>query len=333
MAGELWRGLTQVGLEGTGGTNYGVPAAATRQLLMDTTGTLSRTRAAHVIKVSTGTPDNVRGIKNRAVAAGGSFKQTLDADEIIEPLLACVQGGVTPVTALGASTWTLKPSQTLDSQTWEQFDGYNGWQESGVYVDTLKLTWSSAAAGDVMMDYTLFGKDRVQHTITPSLTTRSPIWIEGWETQVFLDAMGGTPGTTAFGTAISGTLTISRKLGRKYFAANTQATGAVTEGEYDCTGDIIIEGNTASLTEYADWDTSVPRLLSLKFGGNGAVIGTSALKRSVSFNVPCFYTAYDLSGSDAGTRVAKATWSYSYDPTNAFSTQIVVVNSRSAAYV
>lgn len=330
MAGELWRILTQVGKE----TVYGTPVAATRQLLMDDTSAgLNRTRAAHIIKVSTGTPDNVRGVKNRAVAAGGTFKQTLDADECLEPLLACVQGNVTPTTALGASTWVFKPSTALDSQTWENRDGYTDWQASGVYVDTIKYTWSAAANGDVMVDYTLFGKDRVQSTLTAALTTRSPIWVEGWESQVFLDALGGTPGTTAFGTAISGTVTITRKLGRKYYAANTQATGAVTQGEFDCTGDLVIEGNAASLTEYGNWDSSVGRLLRLKFGGNGAVLGTSTLKRSVSLDVPCFFTAWDLSGADAGTRVAKATFQYSYDPTNAFSTQVTVVNSRPTAYV
>jgi hypothetical protein len=422
---------------------------------METGGTgLTRTRAAHVIQVATGTPDNVRGVKNRAVAAGGGFKQTLDADEIVELLLACIQGGVTPVasaavanpttapsgtpsatggvlptgsytygytdvaaggaetamstassaqavtgptgsvpltgilagaagtlqrriyrqlasggygliatlndnttttytdtgavtqavalangappatnqTGTGANIWTFIPSTTIDSQTWEWRDGYNDWQESGVYVDTLKLTWSAAANGDTMLDVTLFGKDRVNNALTGSLTTRSPIWVEGWETSVFLDALGSAPGTTRYGTAISGDVTISRGLGRKYFANNTQATGSVPLGVFGCTGTVVLEGDSASLVEYADWDASVARMLRLRFGSNGAALGASALRRTVFFDLPAFWTAWDLSGADAGTKVAKATFQYSYDPTNAFSFRAIAVNNRSAAY-
>lgn len=331
MPGEQWRQLVQVGKEASDA--YGIAVPATRQLLMDTgSGGLTRTRAAHVIKVSTGTPDNVRGVKNRAVAAGGTFKQSLDSSEIVEPLLACIAGGVTPTTTLGASTWLFKPSTTLDSQTWQWRDGYTDWQETGVYVDTLKLTWSAAANGDVTVDYTLFGQDRTQQALTASLPTRSPTWIEGWEAKVYLDAMGGTAGTTPFATAISGSLTVTRHLGRKYYAANTQATGAVTQGEFDVTGDLVLEGDTPSLTEYADWDTSVPRLMRLAFGGNGAVIGTSTLKPSVYFDVPCFYTAWDLSGADAGTKIAKASLQYAYDSGNGFSLAVTAINNRPTAY-
>jgi len=327
VAGETWRSLYQVAKEAT----YGVPLAATRQLLG--TGDLTRTQAAHIVKVNTGTSDNVRGIKNRAVQAGGKFTQPLDADEIIELFLGCVAGGVVPTTALGASTWVFKPSPTIDSQTWEWLDGYNGWQESGVYVDTLKFTWASTADGDAMVEATLFGKDRIQNTITPSLTTRTPIWMEGWETSVYVDPIGGTPGTTQFLTAISGTLTVTRKLGRKYFAANTQAIGAITQGEFDLTGDVLFEANTAYLAEYADWLAATQRLFRFNFGGNGAVIGTSALKRTIQLDIPCGYTAQDLSGSDAGTRVAKATLQYVYSPTLASSFVATVINSRPTAYV
>jgi len=450
MAGESWRELTQVGKE----TTYGVAVPATRQLLMETGGTgLTRTRAAHVIQVATGTPDNVRGVKNRAVAAGGGFKQTLDADEIVELLLACIQGGVTPVasaaianpttavtavgsatggslpaatytyqitdvgpggaetaantastgyvasgttssvalsviaagasgtlqrriyrsagaaygliavlndnttttysdtgavtqavaiangappatnqTGTGANIWTFIPSTTIDSQTWEWRDGYNDWQESGVYIDTLKLTWSAAANGDTMLDVTLFGKDRVNNALTSSLATRSPIWVEGWETSVFLDTLGSAPGTTRYGTAISGDVTISRGLGRKYFANNSQATGSVPLGVFGCTGTMVLEGDSSSLVEYADWDASVARMLRLRFGSNGAALGASALRRTVFFDVPCFWTAWDLSGADAGTKVAKATFQYSYDPTNGFSFRAIAVNNRTTAY-
>lgn len=453
---ETWREVVQVGLEGSGGSNYGTPVDATRMLLMDSPSSgFTRTRAAHIIKVSTGTRDNVRGVKNRSVAAGGSFKQSMDASEIIEPLLACIQGNVTPTataaiadpttavtatgsasggtipagsytyrvtdvdaggaetlpntassaavltgaassvaltliaagasgtvarriyrsdgtteglvhvigdnstttwtdtgavsqaqavsngkpptanqTGAGAYVWIFKPSNSLDSQTWEWRAGALDWQESGVYIDTIKVTWSSAANGDTMVEYTLFGKDVVNNAITADLSTRLPVWIEGWETTVAIDNLGDVPGSTIFGTAISGDLTITNNLDRKYYANNTQATAEVPFGEFGLTGSIVIEGDTAALAEFDEWDAATPRLLQLVFGNSADddVISGTKLKPKVIFNIPCSYTAFDFSGTDAGTRTMKGTLQGNYDAGNAYSLEIVAVNNRSAAY-
>jgi len=48
--------------------------------------------------------------------------------------------------------------------------------------------------------------------------------------------------------------------------------------------------------------------------------------------VPCSYTAWDLSGADSGTKVAKASLQYVYDTGNAMSFQAVVNNDRTSAY-
>lgn len=329
MAGEGFRELWQIGKE----TTYGTPVPATRQLSGDPSGHLDRDRENHEIRVSTGTRDNVRGNKPRAVTAGGMFSQAFDADEIIELFLAAVQGGVTPTTALGASTWVFTPGATLDSQTWEWFDGYNGWSESGVYLDTLKFTWSAAKNGDTKVEATLFGKDRVPQTVTASLATRTPIWMEGYETLVYLDALGGTPGTTLFGKAISGELTLGNNLDRKYYANNTLATAAVTFGQFNCSGSLVIEADADGMAEYDNWDTSVDRLIRLSHGNNGAVLGTSALKRAINHDIPCTWTAFDLGSQDAGTRVLKGTFNYKFDAVNAFSYRATVVSSRGTAYV
>jgi hypothetical protein len=146
--------------------------------------------------------------------------------------------------------------------------------------------------------------------------------------------MGAAPGVNKFGTAISGTFTITRKLGRKYYANNTLATGAVTQGEFDVTGDIVVEGNAASLAEYADWDNAVPRLMRLAFTNSvgGTALGATGLYKSVLFDIPCYYTAWDLSGADAGTKVAKASWQYSYDIVNSYSLAVTAINARTTAY-
>lgn len=122
-------------------------------------GDLTRTRAVNLIKVASGTRDNQRDAKLRSVTAGAKITQPLSADEIIELLLGCVQGGVTPTTALGASTWVFKPSATIDSQTIEFYDAYRGWQLRGAIVDELSIT--GTVAGDTKVDATYFAREAI----------------------------------------------------------------------------------------------------------------------------------------------------------------------------
>jgi hypothetical protein len=447
----LFRVLTQVGKE----TTYGTAVPATRQLLLENTAHEDRQRAAHIIKVATGTRDNVRSIKNRAVTASGTFQQQLDADEIIELFLASIAGGVTPVatvaianpttaltatpsasggtlpsgtylyeytdvgqgggetmvsspstggvvtgpngsvaltgvlagaagtvrrniyrnfgggaygligaindnttttftdtgstttaqaalngappgvnsTGTGANVWTFKPSSTLDSLTLEWMDGYRAWQLFGTYFDTLKIAFNATATGDSVVNVTAFGKDRVDMgSITGALTSRTPVWIEGWESAVYIDAMGAAPGVTPFAKAIMGEVTLTNHLGRKYVATNSQATSFVTFGELDVTGSITMEGDASSVPEYNNWDLSVPRLFRWVLGNNGAALGASTLKRKIMLDIPAYYTVADLSGQDANTQILKASFNYSYDVANAFSFAATVVNNRSTAY-
>jgi hypothetical protein len=153
MAGEKWQQVFQVGKETTAGT----AVAATRKMYW--MGDLTRQRAVNLVKVASGTRDNQRDAKLRAVQAGAKVTQPLSADEMIEPLLACVQGSVTPTTALGCSTWVFKPGNTLDSQTVEFYDAYRGWQLRGALVDEIDI--SGTVSGDSKVDITYFGREAI----------------------------------------------------------------------------------------------------------------------------------------------------------------------------
>lgn len=150
--------LTQVGKESVEGT--AVPA--TRRIYA--AGDFTRARAQNMVEVQTGTRDNQRDAKLRSVVAGGKLSMPLGADEITEWLLGLIAGGVTPTTALGASTWTFKPGTTLDSQTYEYFDGYRPWRLRGAKLDELKL--SGVVDGDTKAEATLFGRELEPFTIT-----------------------------------------------------------------------------------------------------------------------------------------------------------------------
>src|SRR5438105_3374335 len=155
LSGESWISFFSIAKETTEGT----PVPVTRKLYG--TGSLSKTRAINMIKVSSGTRDNVRDAKVRATAAAGTFDQPLSADEIVELLLGTVAGGVTPTgSATAGYYWNFTPSSVapvVDAQTWEWVDGRRVWQGRGYKIDTLKIDGSPMA--DTKVTATLFGRD------------------------------------------------------------------------------------------------------------------------------------------------------------------------------
>src|SRR4051794_16317256 len=109
MSGETWRGTFQAGVETTPGT----PVVATRVLYVDPTSVLTRVRKPTPHMFMTQTRDNVRAITVGPVEAAGTCKIPLSADEIIEPLLLGIKGGVTPTTPGGTvlgRQWVFTPS-------------------------------------------------------------------------------------------------------------------------------------------------------------------------------------------------------------------------------
>ena len=326
MAGEAFKRLFQVGKEVTPGT----PVAATRKLYG--TGALTRDRAIHMVDVQTGNRATVVGGKVRAVVAGGNFVQPLSADEIIEPLLMAVQGSVTPtVVDTTGKQWVFKATgSTLDTATMEFYDGERNWQQTGVNIDTLSIAGSVEA--DNTLTATFFGREMITASQTPALADRQIDIVEGWESQLYIDNLGATPGTTNIpGTMISWKIDFSNNMMRKYFADNTTATGAVILGKIGLKAEIVMEADTSALTEYTNRETAVQRLIRFQFGNN-ILVGSTTAKKKVAIDVPCLAGAIDLTGVTNGTATYKMNFEYMNDATNGFPLQVTVVNARGTAY-
>lgn len=434
IAGEKWLQVAQVGKE----TVEGTAVVATRRLYV--MGNFTRERAQNFVKFATGTRDNQRDAKNRTVSASAKLEQPLIVDDFVEWMLAAVKGGITPATALGESDWVATPSNVLDSQTLEFFDGEWPWQLRGAKIDEIKL--SGGAGKDTKVEITYWGRELIINTLAgtggvaevqsvvatgatagnfnltflgqttgniawnaiaatvqtalqalPSigsgnvtcsggplpatpvvitfagslakvatlpllvvggtplttapavtsrttagvgntpLTDRVPNVIEGWEALLYADPYGGTAGTTLISnTLIEWDLTIKNNLARKYFLDNTTAVGTVPLGELDVTASFLFEANALGLGEYYHWDQADKRLLRLALGNNGAVIGTSAKRPALFIDLPCAFSAMDLTPEDQNTKVYKASARYVYDVTNAFGIKFTAQTSRATAY-
>lgn len=329
MAGELWRSVFQIGKETTPGTTV----AATRKMYFSVDDSrLVKERDPRPHRFATASRDNVRAFTLGPEMVSGTLKMPLSASEIIEFLLMGIKGAVTPTTPGGTTPrlWTFTPHETLDAATVEWKDGANVWEAGGCYVN--KLKFSGSANGEAMVEAEIFGMNLASASLTGSLTDRTPDFIEGWETKVYIDAFGGTAGTTQVtGTLINWEIEIDNQMGRKYFAANTNSTGGLTIGELEVKSKLTFEAAAAqSSTEFTNWNAATKRLVRLMFGDNEVIETT--YKKFVTIDLPGAWESFDLGGTDEGTRVYELSLQYIYDSTNAYGLQIRAQNARTAAY-
>jgi hypothetical protein len=269
--GQLWSAVAQIGKEVTTGT----PVAATRKVYWRDP-VLTIAQDPRPKRFATGTRDNVRGYTNGPKQVAGSLTFPMSADEMLEPLLATVQGSVTPTTPSGATLarlWTFKPSTTLDSLTVELDDGARVFQGAGIKGNQLKIDGGAMDENVVSLD--LFGTDLViVGSITGALAERVPTFLEGWQARLFLDPPGSPFGQTLISDALmSWSITFDNQLDRVYTANNTLAANRVTTGELNVNAQITFDAAAVqALTEFNRWQAGTKVGVRLEFVGPAADI-------------------------------------------------------------
>jgi hypothetical protein len=287
-------------------------------------------------RFAVGRRDNVLTIPRGPSAVSGGATVDMSADELIEWFLVSLKGGVTPTTPGGATTarlWTFVPGATaLDALTMEYHDGANLWVGSGIRGNT--ITIDGSVDGDNTVAFELFGQSRAKLvSLTPALTDRDVNYMQGWQTNLYIEALGATPGTTQLSAImLNWNVKIDNQLGRRYYANNSQNAGAITTGELDVTAQITFEASSASaITEFDNWDADTPRLVRLEFLGPADGIETG-FRRFVTVDLPGKWTNPDFAQDDNGVRTYQFNLQYQYDSTNAYGLQVRCQNARTSAF-
>lgn len=330
MAGELWRQTAQYGVESV----YGTAVAATRIGYFESV-RLTDERDPRPHDFMTGTREQTRAFTQGPSMVSGQVSLPMSADELIELLLITINGSVTPTTPGGGTLsrlWTFKPGNTLNSMTLEYDDGATARRGAGIYGDT--LTIEGAANDTNMVTVGLFGKSRTANALTGSLASRTPTFIEGWESKIYIAAHGTAPGSAP---VLAGALTkwkvdIANGLGRKFTADNVNTTNKATIGKIAVTAELEFEAVATGIsTEVANWEAVTGRIVRLEFGQNVTIETT--LKKFVTVDLPGYWTTPDMTGEDANTRTYKFGLQAVYDPTSvAAMLQIIAQNARTAAW-
>lgn len=258
--------MLQVGRE----SSYGVQVAASRKVYVMQP-RFQRNRPPNPRRFATGTRDNQRALTLKAVQAEGEVRMPVSSDEMLE-WLECALGAAVITTPAGATLGrlhTYKPLNTVPSMTIERHDGARTKVATGVRV--AKITIEGSVEGENTVTFALFGKDYTNlGALTGALADRTPTFMEGWETRLYVDAFGGTPGATlANSFLLDWTIEIEFELGRKYTADNTLSMNSVTLGEIGVRARLGVEAvNAQAATEYTNWDAETGRLIRVEFGMN-----------------------------------------------------------------
>lgn len=326
MAGELWNQQWEIGLESTSGS----AVASTRIMYFGPDSALTREREPRMHKYMSGTRNTQRAFSLGPQQVGGTLDMPLSASEIIEFLLMTVDGSVTPTGAGSAKLWTFVPGTAVKSATIRWHDGARPWTAAGIVGSKLKISGSVKDATTVTLD--VMGYSLTQAALTGSLTARIPDIIEGWETKLYMDAFGGTAGSTAVtDSLINWEVEIDNQLTRKYIANNVLTVASLPLGELAVKAKFTLEASAArALTEYNNWDAATKRLIRLEFGQNEVISGGD--KKFVTVDLPGAWEAVDLGQTDEGTRAYELSLDYVYDTTNSFGVQIRAQNARSTAW-
>lgn len=328
--GALWRERVQIGKEVT--TGLGV--AATRVAYVSAV-SLTRPRDQREHRISRGTRDNVIARTQGPITAGGSVTVGVHPGELLEWMMAAFDGAVTPTTPSGGTAskrWKFAPGLSPASLTIERLDGANVEREVGARVNQLTVAGNVREGNAATME--LFGTDVERApdftTMTTALTERTVLPYEGWQTNLYIDALGATPGTTQKIAMISWNVVVNNGMGRKYLAQNTLAARRTTMGNLGVNATLMLEAAEAdTVAELTNADANTPRLVRLEFVG--PIIETT-IRESVWIDLPGYWAAPDTNQADEGTRAYGFPFNYVFDPTLGAGINVTLTNNRATAF-
>lgn len=328
--GALWQEQVQIAKE----TTLGTGVAATRIAYLEQAN-LTKTRNNRTHRFKTGTRDNQRAITQGPTEAGGQVKLAVHPDEFLEWLAITIKGGVTPTTpatAVLTRRWTYSPSATLDSMTIERNDGQTVSRLLGARGSQLSIDGSVDGANMATIDLFATDRDDAFTTLTGSLTARNPPFLEGWQTNFYVDALGATPGTTKItDLLVDWSIKINNQMSRVYAAGNTQSAIGTIPGELDINAsNSFLAQSSAAATAITNWAAGTPKLLRYEFIGRTAIEGTFFPK--VTVDIPGYWDAPDWNKESQKVRAYGFPLDYVYDATLGAGIVITVDTTRTTVF-
>ena len=220
-------------------------------------------------------------------------------------------------------------ASTLNSIKTATIEGGDDQQAEEVeycFVDTLKLSGKPKEAWK--MSATIKGRQASTTTFTGALTPGTVEEILFGKTKLYIDAVGGTIGTTLVSNTLmgfdleikTGIVPVFSGDGNLYFSFHK-----FTKPEIKL--DIIYEHNASAVTEKAAWRNATSKLFELKSEGSAlGTPGTAYTYKTVKADLCGKYAKFEKLDEIDGNDIVKATINARYNSTAAKFFNLIVVN-------
>lgn len=254
--------------------------------------------------------------------------------------LALLKGGVTPTGGGAAKTWTIQAASTTAdafpylTDEWGD-DVTSDWQIGGSGVlDSLELSFGEDLSAWQVSADVVFARVQIGTGPTGGLSVdTSPNWVYGADTEVFLDSVYSSIGTTKLTDAIHAmSLTINNNLDQKRFAngSNTRfQLAGYGRGEREILLSLTVAKTTETVAERATIDDGTPpnRYIELRTTSPEIITGSTPFSQSIRIPMR-LDSASD--GEIGGNSTIVLNYRGFYDTDLAYPIRVVVVNELAA---
>ena len=323
----------QVGKQSAFGSN----AAATRRLPYR--GAIVVDPAREDPDVDVGSLDPVLAPFNGPRTVTGTWEGKLAYDDAPYLWAGLIKGGVSP-TGATAKTWTFQAA-SLTADDFEYLTDEWGDDVSSDYIIAGSVVLESLEVG---FDENLSAWDvnastvgaRAQIGSGPTgglVVDDTPQWVYGADTEVYLDAVYSSIGTTKLTDAVHGaTLTVTNNLDQKRFAngSNTRfQLAGYGRGAREIELQLVLAKTTATIAEAATLDDEpVPeRFIELRTTSPEIITGSTPYSQSI--RLPARLISRE-DGELGGNSTITLTYRGYYDSDLGYALRAVVVNTLSA---
>lgn len=272
-------------------------------------------------------------------AVTGSWEGYAAFDDLPYLYSGALKGGVTP-TGATAKVW----SYQVASLTADDFDYFTDeWGDdastdfiiagSGV-IDSLELGFGDDLAAFNVNASTVYGRAQIGSGPTGGLNVDdTPQWVYGADTEVYLDSVHSSMGSTKLTDAVHGaSVRINNNLDQKRFAngSNTRfELSGYGRGPREIEVELVLAKTTATIAEAATLDdTPVPeRFIELRTTSPEIITGSTPFSNSVK--VSCYLVSRS-DGEIGGNSTITLTYRGRYDSSLGYVLKADVVNTLSS---
>lgn len=261
-----------------------------------------------------------------------------DTEATFEQILHFLEAGIKTATAVqdGSGTdyiytyaFPTTSKNTIKTYTIEGGDDQQEEEFAYAFVEKFKLSGKSKEA--VMMSGDWIGRQVSASTFTSlSLPTVESILFQ--KGKLYIDAIGGTVGTTQVSSSLLGfELNVITGWHTKYTADGTLYFTFHEAGNPEVELKVTWEHNTNATTEKTNWRAQTPRQIQLKF--EGSTVGTPGTTYSVKtliVNLSGKWMTFDAITGENGNSVITGTFRARLNSTSGYMATIIVVNELSA---